>query len=68
MIEPISRGVLDSPPSRGMTAEGMLNCESWNDSRRRVSQAYRKPSYTMKPRAIASLRKARGTSFSGRCR
>ena len=30
--------------------------------------AYRRPSYTMKPRAMASLRKARGTSFCGRCR
>ena len=29
---------------------------------------YRRPSYTMKPRAMASLRKARGTSFCGRCR
>ena len=29
---------------------------------------YRRPSYTMKPRAMASLRKARGTSFCGRCK
>ena len=38
------------------------------DSLRSRGRDYRSPSYTMKPRAIASLRKARGTSFSGRCR
>ena len=34
----------------------------------RGAKPNRSPSYTMKPRAMASLRKARGTSFSGGCR
>ena len=38
------------------------------DSLRSRGRDYRSPSYTMKPRAMASLRKARGTSFCGRCR
>ena len=37
-------------------------------SRLQPIRDYRRPSYTMKPRAMASLRKARGTSFCGRCR